>query len=153
MDHRYAPPHARVRDTGPKEEAIGQTGNSASISTRARIHVWLASAMILGYAAYTAYWIVTRNTEWVWLVLDAVFFLAGGLLLRRSRWARHLIWLSAPLYVGAWLYSVMLAMASTWSTEPLLVDILMLVPGIVLVVCPSAYGVYVAHAYTGSGAT
>jgi hypothetical protein len=144
MDHRYAPPHARVHDT-----AVGQAGDSGSISARARIHVWLASAMLLGYAAYSLYWIVTRHTGWVWLLLDAVFFLGGGLLLRRSRWARHLIWLSASLYVGAWLYSVMLTIPSTWSTEPLLVDILRLVPGIVLVVCPSAYSVYVAHAYTG----
>jgi hypothetical protein len=39
MDHRYAPPHARVHDT-----AVGQAGDSGSISARARIHVWLASA-------------------------------------------------------------------------------------------------------------
>jgi hypothetical protein len=149
MDHRYAPPRARMHDTGP-EKAVGQPGNSASISTRARIHVWLASTIILGYAVYSLYWIVTRRTGWVWLVLDAVFFLAGGLLLRRSRWAPHLMWISALLYVGVWLYSVVLAMARTWNTEPLLVDILMLVPGVVLVVGPSAYGVYVAHAYTGS---
>lgn len=106
--------------------------------------------MILGYAAYMAYWIVSRRTGWVWLVLDAVFFLAGGLLLCRSRWARHLMWLSASLYAGAWLHSTLLAMVSTWNAEPLLVDILMLVPGIALVICPSVYGVYVAHAYTAS---
>jgi len=149
MDHRYAPPRARVHDTGPTEEVLGQPGNLASISTRARIHVWLASAMILGYAAYALYWIVTRGTGWVWLILAAVFALAGGLLLCRSRWASHLMWLSASIYVGAWLYSVVLAMADTWNTDSLLVDVLMFVPGIVLVICPSAYCVYVARAYAG----
>jgi hypothetical protein len=149
MNHRYAPPQARVHDIGSTQELLGQPGNSAGISTRARIHVWLASAMILGYAAYALYWIVTRGTGWVWLIVVAVFALAGGLLLRRSRRARHLMWLSASIYVAAWLYSVILAMANTWNSDSLLVDVLMLVPGIVLVVCPSAYCVYVAHAYTG----
>jgi hypothetical protein len=105
--------------------------------------------MILGYAAYALYWIVTRRTGWVWLIVVAAFALAGGLLLSRSRWARHLMWLSASIYVGAWLYSVMLAIADTWNTDSLLVDVLMLVPGFVLVVCPSAYYVYVARTYTG----
>lgn len=149
MDHRYAPPQARVHDTGPTEEVLGQPGNSASIPARARIHVGLASAMILGYAAYALYWIITRGTGWVWLIVVAAFALSGGLLLSRSQWARHLMWLSASIYVGAWLYSVMLAIADTWNTDSLLVDVLMLVPGFVLVVCPSAYCVYVARTYTG----
>ena len=148
MDHRYAPPQARVHDTGLTEEVFGQPGISASISIRARIHVWLASAMILGYAAYALYWIVTQRTGWIWLIVVAAFALAGGLLLSRSRWAQHLMWLSASIYVGAWLYSVMLAIAGTWNTDSLLVDVLMLVPGFVLVVCPSAYCVYVARTYT-----
>jgi len=149
MDHRYAPPRARVHDTGSAADVLGQPGNSASISTRARLHVWLASAMALGYAAYALYWIVTRHTGWVWLIFVTAFALAGWLLLSRSRWAQHLMWLSASLYVGAWLYSVMLAIANTWNTDSLLVDVLMLVPGFVLVVCPSAYCVYVARTYTG----
>ena len=149
MDHRYAPPQVRVHDMGPSGEVLGQPGSSASISARARIHVWLASAMVLGYAAYALYWIAMRRTGWVWLIVVAAFALAGWLLLSRSRWAQHLMWLSASIYVGAWLYSVMLAIADTWNTDSLLVDVLMLVPGFVLVVCPSAYCVYVARTYTG----
>ncbi len=118
MDRRYAPPRARVQDTGSTEEAGGQPGNSASFSTRAANSCWVGfgnDTWLCGLCG-----VLDRNAwhGWVWLILVAVFFLSGGLLLRRSRWARHLMWLSASLYVGVWLYTVVLAMAGTWNTEP-----------------------------------
>ena len=146
MDRRQPPPRARVDDIVTPGAASDQPHGSRVSSTRARIHIALASAMIFGYAAYILRWIILTRA-WVWLIAVAILALAGGFLLWRKPWARHLVLGSVIIYVGTWLISSVVAVVNVWKTEPWLVDVLMFVPGIALVVVPSLYCVRVARTY------
>lgn len=118
------------------------------ISIRARIHIALASAMIFGYAAYILRWIILTRA-WVWLIAVAILALAGGSLVWRKTWARHLVLASVTFYVGTWLISHVVAVVTEWKTESWLFDVLVFVPGIALVVAPSLYCVHVTRTYVG----
>ena len=143
MDKRYAPPRAPVGDVLP---SAARPGESPTISIRGRIHLALASAMLLAYAAYVLNWVVTWK-GWGWLIAVVILITAGGLLLLRHPWARYPVVGSAALYVGLWLYVTGGAVADTIQTKSLLFDVLMFVPGIALVVAPSVYCVYVSRTY------
>lgn len=102
--------------------------------------------MILAYAAYLLRWAVVWRA-WAWLIAVAILAATAGLVLRRSSWARYPVYGVVAIYVALWLFPTAAAVINMWRAQSWLVDVLMFVPGLVLVVAPAVYSVHVARIY------
>jgi hypothetical protein len=109
------------------------------------IHLTVVAILVLTYAAFYASQV--RFGIATCIVCGFALIVAASLLLRKA-WANIFVYIAVAVNLGYWIY-----VGTTWVVrahlllDPFLLNMERLIPGLLLVVLPSVYCVFVAHRY------